>query len=175
MTWLDVAILAIVALSAIFGIVRGFVREVLSLLVWVASFWVAFRYSHESAVYLEDYIRHEDARLVAAFVVLFFAVLLAGMLISAGIVRLARSSGIGGPDRTLGAAFGLLRGVLVVTLLAMVTSITPLADSEAWTDSTFMEHIETLADWTRDAVRKGTGMEIPAPGAATPFAAPPGG
>lgn len=175
MTWLDVVVLAIVALSAVFGIVRGFIREVLSLLVWVLSFWVAFRYSHESAVYLERYIQHEDARLVAAFVALFFAVLLVGMLISGLIVRVARFSGIGGPDRALGAAFGLLRGVLLVTVLVLVTAITPLAESEAWTGSLFMDRFETLADWTRDAVHRETGVELPAPGTATSPQAPGGG
>ena len=43
MTWLDIAIVAIIALSALYGIVRGFIREVLSLAVWVAAFWFAFR------------------------------------------------------------------------------------------------------------------------------------
>lgn len=175
MTWLDIAILAILALSAIFGLVRGFIKEMLSLVVWVLSFWVAFRYKSAVAVYLENYIEYENARLVAAFVLLFLAVVLIGMVVSGLLVRIARSSGVGGPDRTLGALFGLLRGALVVTLLVLVTGITPLAESQAWADSSLMNYFETLADWASDAVRRGTGVDIPVPGAETPPHSPSGG
>lgn len=163
MTWLDIAIVAIIALSALYGVVRGFIREVLSLVVWAAAFWLAFRYTPAAAVYLESYVQQDNVRLVVAFVALFFAVLVLGMLISAIIVRLARIGGIGGPDRVLGAVFGVVRGVLVVTALVMVTSLTPLVDGEAWKGSGIVGYFETLAEWSRDALRRGTGWNIPAP------------
>jgi membrane protein required for colicin V production len=163
MTWLDIAIVAIIALSALYGIVRGFIREVLSLAVWVAAFWFAFRYAPAAAVHLESYVQHDSARMVTAFVALFFAVLVVGMLVSAIIIRLTKLGGIGGPDRVLGAAFGVMRGVLVVTALVMVASITPLVDGESWSGSGLVGYFETLAEWSRDALRRGTGWDIPAP------------
>jgi len=172
MTWLDVAIIAIIALSALYGTVRGLIREVLSLAVWVVAFWLAFRYAPAAAVHLESYVQHDNARLLTAFVALFFAVLVVGMLISAIIIRLVKLGGVGGPDRVLGAAFGVMRGVLVVTVLVMVTSLTPLVDGEAWTGSGLVGYFETLADWSRDALRRGTGWDIPAPEA---IQAPSGG
>ena len=174
MTWLDIAILAILALSAIFGLVRGFIKEMLSLVVWVLSFWWRSATSPRWRFILRT-ISNTRTRLVAAFVLLFLAVVLIGMVVSGLLVRIARSSGVGGPDRTLGALFGLLRGALVVTLLVLVTGITPLAESQAWADSSLMNYFETLADWASDAVRRGTGVDIPVPGAETPPHSPSGG
>lgn len=163
MTWLDVVIIALIALSAVFGAFRGFVREVLSLAVWVLSFWVASRYAGEGAVYLEEWIPYQDARLVATFVALFFAVLIVGMVINRMVCKLVRASGISG-DRTLGAAFGLLRGVVIVAVLVMVVAITPLADDEAWTQSLLTGRLEPLAGWALDAVKSGLGDHVLLPG-----------
>lgn len=166
MTWLDIVVIAIIALSALLGIVRGLVREVMSLLAWGVAFWVAFRFGRTLSAHMEGIITHEETRLVAAFVLLFFAVLLVGMLVGSLVVKLVRASEVGGPDRALGGAFGVLRGVLLVTLLVLVAAITPLHESRAWVDSRLVGHFETLAHWARDAVRK-SGMELPEPGATT--------
>ncbi len=165
MTWLDFVILALIALSAVYGAFRGFVREVLSLVVWVLSFWIASRHTWDAAVYLEAWIPHQDARLVATFIALFFAVLVVGMLISRLIVRLVRASGISG-DRSLGVLFGLLRGIVIVVLLVMVTAITPLADGEAWRQSWLVGHFESLAAWSLDVLKSGLGEQglLPEPG-----------
>lgn len=171
MTWLDIVVIAIIALSAVLGIVRGLVKEVMSLLTWGLAFWIAFRFGRDLAARMEGIIQHEETRLVAAFVLLFFAVLAIGMLIGGLVVRLVRSSEIGGPDRALGAAFGVLRGVLLVVLLVLVTAITPLRESQAWADSRLIGQFETLAHWARDAVRK-SGMDLPEPGAATLLGTP---
>lgn len=158
MTWLDIVILAIIALSALFGIFRGFVREVLSLIVWVLSFWVASRFAYEAAAYLEGLIPYQDARLIAAFVAIFFAVLIVGMVVSRLLVKLVHASGISG-DRTLGGVFGLLRGVVIVAILIMVTAITPLADDEAWQQSMLAGYFESLAQWALDVLRSEWGID----------------
>ncbi len=165
MTWLDVVILALIGLSAIYGAFRGFVREVLSLVVWVLSFWAASQLTWDAATYLEDWIPYQDARLIATFVALFFAVLVVGMLVSRLIAGLARASGLGG-DRSLGVLFGLLRGVVIVALLVMVTAVTPLADDAAWQQSWLVGHFETLATWSLDQLKGGLGEHglLPEPG-----------
>ncbi len=165
MTWLDFVIIALIVLSAVFGVFRGFVREALSLIIWVLSFWLASRYARDAAVYLEAWIPYQDARLVAAFVALFFAVLVVGMIISRLVVSLVRASGISG-DRSLGAVFGLLRGIVIVAILVMVTAITPLADEEAWRQSMLTGYFETLAAWSLDALKSGLGENglLPEPG-----------
>lgn len=165
MTWLDIVFTAVIVLSAIYGLFRGFVREVLSLIAWVLSFWVASRFASDVAVYLDGLVPYRDARLVVAFVVLFFIVLAVGMLVSRLTGKLTRASGISG-DRTLGGVFGLLRGVVIVTVLVMVTAITPLAEDRAWRESRLAGHFETLAAWSLDMLNSDLVAEI-LPGAAT--------
>lgn len=161
MTWLDAVILAIIALSALYGIIRGFLREMLSLLAWALSFWAAFRYAPALAQRLETYIVQDEARVGVAFVATFLAVLVVGMILGGLMVRLARASGIDGPDRTLGALFGIARGVLLVTVLVVITAITPLSESRAWTGSGLMQYFEMLAGWMTERVRTGVDVEFP--------------
>lgn len=154
MTWIDIAVVAIIALSALFGLFRGFVREVLSLVVWVFSFWTASRYSDALAAYFGP-IPHPDLRLAAAFLTLLLAALIAGFLVTAMAVRLIRASVLSGPDRTLGALFGLLRGVLVVTILAMVTA--PMTQTRTWDESRFAGPFKILATWASTQLTGGIG------------------
>lgn len=150
MTWLDIVITAVIALSALYSVFRGLAREVLSLLAWILSFWLASRYSYGLVDYLERYIPYEDVRFVLAFLLLFCAVLLAGMLLNRILAKLIRVSRLNATDRALGAVFGALRGVLVVTLLIMATAMTPLAEADAWRGSLMTEHFSTFAAWMVD-------------------------
>ncbi|MDR2876679.1 MAG: CvpA family protein [Chromatiales bacterium] len=171
MTHLDIAMIAIIALSTVLGIVRGLIKEIVSLLTWVVAFGIALRFGHTLAARMEGLIEYEETRLVAAFAVLFFAALLIGMLVASLIVRLVRASEASGPDRALGALFGMLRGALLVGVLVLIAAVTPLHESQAWTDSRLIGHFETLAHWGWDAVRE-SGMELPALGTTTSPSAP---
>jgi membrane protein required for colicin V production len=163
MTWLDVSVIAIIALSAVFGIFRGFVKEMLSLAVWVLSFWVASRYSPLLASHWEGAISYPNLRAALAFVALLLVVLVAGFLVTAAVVRLVRASAVSGPDRALGGVFGLLRGVVIVTIVVMAAAWTPLGRGQAWDDSRLAGHFRTLAAWASGQLAAGIGRHIPAP------------
>lgn len=147
MTWFDVSVIAIIALSAVFGIFRGFVKEVLSLVVWVLSFWVATRFAPVLASRWEGAISHPNLRLGLAFAFLLLAVLVAGFLLTTLVVRLVRASAVSGPDRALGGVFGLLRGVVLVTIVVMVAAWTPFGQGKAWDGSRLAGPFRTLAAW----------------------------
>lgn len=147
MTWLDVSVIAIIALSAVFGIFRGFVKEALSLIAWVSSFWVATRYAPVLASHWEGAISHPNLRLALAFLLLLLAVLVVGFVLTALVVRLVRASAVSGPDRALGGVFGLLRGVVIVTIVIMAAAWTPFGQGKAWDDSHLAGSFRTLAAW----------------------------
>lgn len=147
MTWLDIAFVVVIALSMLLSLFRGVVKEVLSLAVWVLSFWLAFRYSYPVSRLLEGMVPYESARLGAAFLLIFIAVLVAGMLLSGLASRLVRAGGLGLADRVLGAVFGALRGVIVVTVLVMMMALTPLAQDRAWQESRLVGYFSLLSDW----------------------------
>ncbi|MEX2334495.1 MAG: CvpA family protein [Pseudohongiella sp.] len=116
MNLLDIAVLLVVVLSCVFGLWRGFVREVLSLLVWIAAIVVARLYSPHLAPMFNSLTDNETGRYVLAFAILCFATLLLGALINHFMARLISLAGLQLTDRLLGAVFGIARGVLIVAV-----------------------------------------------------------
>lgn len=150
MNWVDFAILGIVALSAVISVIRGFVRETVSLMVWIAAFWAALRYGPDLAGWLSTYIETVSVRMVAAFVTLFLAVFIVGSLISYFLSKAVRHIGLGSADRVLGVMFGVARGALVIVLVLMVVGLTPLTDSTAWRDSLLIDYLSPyIVEWQR--------------------------
>ena len=126
MIWIDYAILAIVGISGVISLMRGFIKEALSLAGWVAAFWIALAFCGPAATLLDEYVTVPSARLAIAFAVLFIGVLLlCGILLRmAGL--LVERTGMSGTDRTLGIVFGVMRGIVIVGLLVLLAGLTPL-------------------------------------------------
>jgi membrane protein required for colicin V production len=112
--WVDAIILIITAVSCIFGLWRGFVREVLSLLAWIAALLIARVYSEAFAPALSNWIANEAMQQMFAFAILFMATLLVGALINHLVAKLISISGLKLTDRLIGAVFGVARGVVIV-------------------------------------------------------------
>jgi membrane protein required for colicin V production len=116
MTWVDLAVLGILAISALLAFLRGFVREVLGIGAWVgavlAAIW-AFPYARPR---FREWLGVPDLVDAVTFGSVFVVVLLVLLLFSGWIGALARRSVLGGLDRTLGLVFGVLRGAAVVVL-----------------------------------------------------------
>ena len=135
MNWLDYAFLGVASVSILIGLVRGFVREVISVVTWVAAFWVAIRYSPEVAAYFEAWLNSPMARLAVAFAVLFIATLLLGALVGWMARLLVGRTGLSGTDRSLGLVFGGLRGGLLVGLVVLGAGLTAVPEEPWWQDS----------------------------------------
>ncbi|HSG87881.1 MAG TPA: CvpA family protein [Pseudomonadales bacterium] len=126
----DLLILAIVLLSVLVGGVRGFVREALSLVIWIAAFIIAGLFSDALARQLAGTIASEALRFPVAFGLLFVATLIVGALVSKALGMLVDATGLTGLDRVLGVLFGAARaGVLLVVVAAMAV---PLFANEGW-------------------------------------------
>ena len=77
MIWIDYAILAVVGISVVISLMRGFVREALSLSGWIAAFWIAIAFSGRGAAFLEGYVTVPSWRVAIAFFILLVLVLVA--------------------------------------------------------------------------------------------------
>jgi membrane protein required for colicin V production len=133
--WVDIAMLAVVALSALAGAVRGLTFEILSLLGWVAAWFAGLWLGPVLAPHLPVGVPGSPLNGVAAFACAFVIVLILAGFAARAVSALVGKTLLRPLDRLLGAVFGVLRGVLVLLALAIVVSYTPLASSDAWRDS----------------------------------------
>lgn len=147
MNWADYVILAILFISVLIGLARGLISEVLSLVIWVAAFWVAWTFGPSLAHYFEGSVSLPSARVAIGYGLCFITVLLVGGLIRFLISRLVASTGLGGTDRLLGMLFGLARGALIVSLVVFVLGFTPLPNDPWWRESTMLPQFRGVAEW----------------------------
>ena len=118
--WLDWLLIGIMAASVLTAAWRGFVQELISLASVVAGLVVAALGYRQSAAWFEDLTKSHEVALAAGFLALFLATLIVGGLIGYLARRLIKTAGLQWFDRFLGAAFGLVRGVVVDSILLMV-------------------------------------------------------
>lgn len=148
MIWVDYVILGIIGLSALISLMRGFVREALSLVVWVAAFWVAWTFFRELADQL-DWFAVPSVRLGVAFAILFVATLMLGALVNFLVGQLVEKTGLSGTDRLIGVLFGAARGALLVAVLVLLAGLTPFPNDPWWQESQLIGYFQELAVWLK--------------------------
>lgn len=135
MAALDWIFSAVLLLSVLLGAWRGLVFEVLSLLSWVAAFVLAQWLALDVADYLPMSGSSEMLRYGAGFLLVFIAVVMLGGLFAALLKKLMATVGLRPVDRVLGAAFGALRGVLLLLLGTVLAAMTQFKTSPSWHES----------------------------------------
>lgn len=147
MNWPDYAILAVIAISTLVGALRGFIKEVFSLLVWAAAFVIAYQFGGDVAALMEDAVSLPSVRTVMGFTGLFVAVLLLGGLLNYLLGRMVESTGLSGTDRLLGGVFGAARGLALVVATLLVAGFTPIPADPWWQQSRTIERLMPLVEW----------------------------
>ena len=135
MTGLDWVLLVVMGFSMLLGLWRGLVYEVLSVLGWAVSFYAAQWFAPDVASMLPLQSLSDPLRYAAAFVLIFVAALFASGLLAFLIKKLVDAVGLRPIDRVLGAAFGVLRGVILLLAVTVVINMTALKTSDWWTQS----------------------------------------
>jgi membrane protein required for colicin V production len=126
---------AVLLASLAIGAWRGLVYELMSLAGWVAAFFVAQVFAPQAAEWLPMGKAAEPVRYAAGFVVVFVAAAFAAGLLSWLAKKLIDAVGLRPVDRTLGAAFGLVRGIVLLLAAAVVVNMTQLQSSAWWQES----------------------------------------
>jgi membrane protein required for colicin V production len=131
MIWTDYLIIALILCSCLYGLMRGLLREVISLCTWIAAVLLAWRCADWLAPHLGGALADPDVRPWAARTLIFAGVLLIGTAVGGVVNHFVRLSIFSVLDRLLGFVFGLLRGVVAIGLLAILCHAVRLQD-EAW-------------------------------------------
>ncbi len=147
MMLVDWILLAIVLVSTAIALVRGFIKEVISLVTWIAAFAIALAFSQAASVWVPEAVDIPSARVAIAFVALFVIVLILGGIINWAISKLVETTGLSGTDRSVGMVFGLLRGVLIVAGLLVLGGFTTLPKEPWWETSMLIPHFQVVAEW----------------------------
>jgi len=132
---LDWVVTAVLAVSVLLGLWRGLVYEVLSVLNWVAAFVLAQWLAPRAAELMPLGHAGESIRYAAGFVVVFIGALFLGGLLAWLTKKMVAAVGLAPVDRVLGAAFGVVRGTVIVLALAVLVHLTGLKNSGWWTES----------------------------------------
>jgi membrane protein required for colicin V production len=135
MTWLDYAVLIVLAASILWGVWRGFVHEVVSVASWVLAFLAANMFAGAIGEALPKSMLTPEARVLVSFVVLFIVTLIVCTVVGNLLSKAVKVAGLGPLDRVLGGVFGLARALVILLAFALVAGLTALPRQPVWRSS----------------------------------------
>ncbi|MDF1828062.1 MAG: CvpA family protein [Legionellaceae bacterium] len=145
--WIDYAIIALIGLSVFTGLMRGFVKELIALGIWIVAIYLGFTYAPVVSVALKPYIPDTSLRGILSFVALLLGTLICGGLFNMLLSMILNRSGLKGTDRLLGMGFGFARGTFIVALLLGVMNLTSLANTTDFNQSKLYPRFKPLSTW----------------------------
>lgn len=161
-TWIDIIIVVIFLISTTIALLRGFAREVVSIVTWVAAIWLALTQSEQVSHLLPEAIDSAslsfgekeygtNLRVGIAFVLIMVGVLVFGALVNFVLSQIMKAQILKGVDRMLGMLFGLLRASVITIILIMTASaFTTLPQTSTWQASQLIKPFEQAALWVVD-------------------------
>ncbi|HEY3636587.1 MAG TPA: CvpA family protein [Rhizomicrobium sp.] len=133
MYWVDIAVVGVILVSTLIAVLRGFVREVLSILAWAAALTMAIWLGPSASAFLHQHISTPFVAPILAYATIFLLVLIPLAFASHLIALRVRRSPVGTIDRVLGVPFGILRGLAVIGLAYFTLSLAIPPDAQpAW-------------------------------------------
>ena len=142
---LDFALVGTLAISTVVGFFRGFVSEILSLLVWVMAFWATFSFDNNLSVYFLSSIESEVSRVWLSRLLILVMVLLIGGIANKLLSKIVSWKFSG--NLFFGTLFGFFRGLVLITIIILILEDTRFY-SEPWVqDAMFLEYAENISDF----------------------------
>jgi len=152
LTGADVLIVLVLLGSTIVGLLRGFVREAVSLVFWVVAIWAAWKFGPIVEPHLGGLLAGPSVAPWVGRLVILVLVLLVGWVVALLMGYFTRSLGLGVMDRVIGVLFGIARGMVLVGLMIIGGELLHLNHGEWWNRSKLVPYGETVGDWLRAMV-----------------------
>lgn len=132
MQWLDITIIAVLLLSVITGLTRGFVKEVMAIITWTVALWAGLNYITEVQQWLyPQHISESSLAKAAAFAMIVLSILFMGSILATIMRFILKSTGLSLGDRVLGMGFGFVRGVFIICLGLIAIKMTAVDTSNS--------------------------------------------
>jgi len=129
---LDFVILAVIGVSSLISLYRGFASEFLSLATWLVALWLPFNYTEQFMTFLPATVESPSARWFISAGALFLGALIIGGALSWLIRKVVGGSTLGFTDKLLGFGLGAVRGVLILSIVALIATSNPAIPQEGW-------------------------------------------
>lgn len=146
---IDLVLLAIIGVSALLGLIKGFVGIVVSTAAWLLAAWASFQFGEDTARWLAEGAAPSGSELLGGYALTFIGVLVTVGVVGMVLKTLVRSAHLSGADRAAGFGLGLLRGGAIACMLALLMSFTPLRREPAWQQSQILPVLTPGVEWMR--------------------------
>jgi membrane protein required for colicin V production len=142
----DYLMIVVLVAFTITGAIRGFVLEVLSLVLWPVAALIAWVFADQAAVFFQSFVSDPQLRVVAAFAAVFLVAFILGTIVVYFIHRALPLRGmLRKPNVLLGALIGVLRGGIVILIVFLVAGITSLPQRSWWQQSLLAPYFQKAA------------------------------
>lgn len=149
MTVADWLIVLTVVTSITIGLIRGFVVEVMALVVWALAVLAAALFAQQLSDALTGSIETPSARIFLSYALIFVGTLLVGAVATWMLRKLVQGTGLSGTDRLLGGVFGIARGAVLVVLVVLMLGLTPFPRDVWWRESRLLPQVVEVAERAR--------------------------
>lgn len=161
MPTIDIIIAAALVVSVIVGIMRGFVKESISIAALLIAIWASLYFGPAVGNVSSSWLSSEALQMWFGRILVFAIILSIGGLLGWGISKLVRMSVLSGMDRLLGSLFGAVRGVLLLALFIIGGQFAGFDNDDWWLNSRLIPHVEVVAEWIK--VMAPQGLELLTP------------
>ncbi len=167
---IDILIAAVLIISVLIGVVRGFVKEAISITALLLAIWAALTFGPSVGEVSDSWISSKELQTWFGRIVVFTLILAVGGLIGWGISKLVRLSLLSGIDRLAGGFFGAARGVLFVAVFILTGEYAGFSNDSWWQKSRLIPHFQVVAEWIMVMAPQGYEMLVPdGPGKSLPI------
>jgi membrane protein required for colicin V production len=152
LTGADVFILLLLIGSTLIGVLRGFIREAVSVAFWILAIWAAWKLGPVVEPHLGGLLADPSISPWVGRLVILILVLLMGWVVGMLLSYFTRALGLGPLDRVIGLFFGILRGLLLMGLVVIGGELLHMNQEDWWARSKLIPYGETVGDWLRAMV-----------------------